>query len=96
MIKYIFRRTFYSLWVIFGVLLLTFALFNVASGDPAGAVLGKNAQLSDVEALRRELGSDLPLFYGKKCRTSAFEEFNGEAKSEIKLNRQLDIPDIVA
>ena len=96
MIKYIFRRTFYSLWVIFGVLLLTFALFNVASGDPAAAVLGKNASVADVEALRRELGSDLPLFYGKKCRTSAFEEFNGKARNKLELKRQLDIPDIVA
>ena len=71
MIKYILRRTFFSIWVILGVLLLTFALFNIAAGDPAGAVLGKNAKTAEIEALRRELGSDLPLFYGKLCRTIA-------------------------
>ena len=65
MLKYIIRRTFYSVWVIFGVLLLTFALFNLASGDPAAAVLGKNAEPAEVDSLRRELGSDLPLFFGR-------------------------------
>ncbi|MBE6356786.1 MAG: ABC transporter permease [Lentisphaerae bacterium] len=96
MIKYIFRRTFYSLWVIFGVLLLTFALFNVASGDPAAAVLGKNASVADVESFRRELGSDLPLFYGRFCTTSAFQEFNSSTAENIRLPRLLDTDNIVA
>ncbi len=96
MIKFILRRIFYSFWVLFGVLLLTFALFNLACGDPAGAVLGKNAQLSDVEALRRELGSDLPLFYGKNCKTAAFEEFSGEEPGEKSFKRKLDTENVVA
>ena len=96
MLKYIFRRTFYSLWVIFGVLLLTFALFNLASGDPAGAVLGKNASVADVESLRRELGSDLPLFFGRLCKTSAFREYDSSTSNSRECIRQLDTPDIVA
>lgn len=96
MLKYIIRRTFYSIWVIFGVLLLTFALFNLASGDPAAAVLGKNAEPAEVESLRRELGSDLPLFYGELCKTTAFPEFSGSAAAGIKLTRQLDTPGITA
>ena len=72
MLKYILRRTFYSLWVIFGVLLLTFALFHLASGDPAGAILGKNASPADIDSLRRELGGDLPFFFGTACKTEAF------------------------
>lgn len=72
MLKYIIRRIFYSIWVISGVLLLTFALFNLASGDPAGAVLGKNAAPEEIEAFRRQLGSDLPMFFGYHCRTAAF------------------------
>ena len=55
------RRLFYSLLVIFGVMLLTFALFNLAAGDPAAAALGKNARPEEVDAFRRELGADLPL-----------------------------------
>ena len=42
------RRLFYSLLVIFGVMLLTFALFNLAAGDPAAAALGKNARPEEV------------------------------------------------
>lgn len=96
MIKYIFRRTFYSLWVIVGVLLLTFALFNLAAGDPAGAVLGKNASPAEVEALRRELGSDLPLFFGRSCKTSAFTEFSGTAVEDVTFARILETENITA
>ena len=96
MIKYILRRTFYSVWVIFGVLLLTFALFNVASGDPAAAVLGKNAKPADVEALRREIGSDLPLFYGEYCQTSAFTEVTEKSDTTLTLPRIIDTENVVA
>ena len=96
MVTFVLRRTFYSLWVILGVLLLTFALFNIAAGDPAGAVLGKNAEPAEVEALRRELGSDLPLFFGRLCRTSAFREFTGDDTGEMGSPRLLDVPGIVA
>lgn len=66
------RRFFYSLLVICGVMLLTFMLFNLAAGDPAAAKLGKNAKPEEIEALRRDLGADLPLFYGHELRTEAF------------------------
>lgn len=55
--------------------MLTFLLFNVAAGDPAAAVLGKNARPDEVELLRRELGFDLPLLYGKRCRTEAVPSY---------------------
>lgn len=72
MFHFIVRRTLYSILILLGVVALTFALFNVAAGDPAAAVLGKNARPDEVESLRRELGADLPLFYGKRCATEAF------------------------
>ncbi len=75
MVEYILRRSGYSFLIVLGVLLLTFLLFNVGSGDPAGAVLGKNATPVEIETLRRRLGSDLPLFYGHFCRSEAFREF---------------------
>ncbi|MCQ2378185.1 MAG: ABC transporter permease [Victivallaceae bacterium] len=71
MIRYIFRRLGYSVLIVLGVVALTFLLFDLAAGDPAAAVLGKNAKPEEIEALRRELGADLPLFYGKRCRTEA-------------------------
>lgn len=73
MLNYFIRRTIYSLWVIIGVLALTFILFNLASGDPAAAVLGKDARPEEIDRLRRDLGSDLPLFFGKKCQTEAWK-----------------------
>lgn len=74
MVEYILRRSGYSLLIILGVLMLTFLLFNVGAGDPAGAILGKNATPAEIEGLRRRLGSDLPLFYGHYCRSEAFRE----------------------
>lgn len=96
MLKYIIRRTFYSVWVIFGVLLLTFALFNLSSGDPAAAVLGKNAEPAEVDSLRRELGSDLPLFFGYHCRTAAFADVKGANLDGKSLPRLLDVKAIFA
>ena len=74
MLEFILRRSCYSLLIVLGVLILTFLLFNVGSGDPAAAMLGKNASAAEIDALRRRLGSDLPLFYGHYCLTGAFQE----------------------
>ena len=59
MIRFILRRTGYSVLILLGVLLLTFLLFDLASGDPAAAVLGKNPLPAEIESLRRELGDRL-------------------------------------
>ena len=64
MLGFILRKLGYSLLVILGVVLLTFLLFQMAAGDPAAAVLGKNPAPAEIEAMRRELKSDLPLFWG--------------------------------
>ncbi|MBO5763527.1 MAG: ABC transporter permease [Lentisphaeria bacterium] len=72
MLRYFIRRTAYSVLIITGIVLLTFALFNLASGDPAAAVLGKNPRPAEVESLRRELGADLPILWGKRCRTECY------------------------
>ncbi len=72
MLNFIIRRTLYSVFIILGVLMLTFVLFRMSAGDPAAAVLGKNPSPRDLESLRRELGTDLPLFFGKYCLTEAY------------------------
>jgi peptide/nickel transport system permease protein len=81
--RYIIRRTGYSVLIIAGVVFFTFVLFNLCSGDPAAAVLGKNARAEEIEALRRELGSDLPLLFGRRCRTEAFPAWRGSAPSVV-------------
>ncbi len=85
MLSFVLRRIGYSLLTVLGVVLLTFLLFNVAAGDPAAAVLGKNPEPSEVELLRRELGADLPLLYGRRCRTEAFR--SGEFSMNSPLPR---------
>lgn len=74
MVEFVLRRLGYACLIVLGVLLLTFLLFNVGAGDPAGAILGKNATPVEIDAMRRRLGSDLPLFYGHFCRTEAYRE----------------------
>lgn len=56
--------------------MLTFVLFRLAAGDPAAAVLGKNPSPREVEDLRNELGSNLPILYGHWCRTETFTSAN--------------------
>lgn len=88
MFNYILRRTIYSLWVIAGVLILTFLLFNLSAGDPAAAVLGKNALPEEIENFRQSIGGDLPLFYGKLCRTEAFEHWQGSPAQTVTVIRK--------
>ncbi len=66
------RRAGVALGVLCGVMLLTFLLFRVAAGDPAAAQLGRNPRPAEIEALRRELGTDLPLFYGHWRRSDIY------------------------
>ena len=70
--QFILRRTVYSLLILLGVLILTFVLFRMAAGDPVATLLGKNPKPEEVEQLRRSLGSDRPMFYGKWRKTEAY------------------------
>ena len=79
MLNYILRRTGYSVLVVLGVLMLTFVLFQLGAGDPAAAVLGKDARPYEIEMLRRKMGADLPLFFGYWCKSEAYRaERKGE------------------
>ena len=96
MFKYILRRSAYSVLVVLGVVLLTFLLFDLASGDPAAAVLGKNARPEEIELLRRELGADLPLFFGHLCRSEAVAARDfAPGDREIVFRRQFRTDNIV-
>ena len=72
MLRFILRRTAYSLLILLGVLILTFVLFRMAAGDPVATLLGKNPKPEEVERLRQSLGSDRPMFYGKWRKTEAY------------------------
>ena len=62
MISYIIRRLLYTVPIIFGVLLITFTLFNVVSGDVSDQIAGKAASAETIKEIRAEYGWDKPLF----------------------------------
>jgi len=62
MIAYIIRRLLYTIPIIFGVLLVTFILFNVVSGDVSDQIAGKAASAETIAEIRAEYGWDKPLF----------------------------------
>ena len=80
MLNFICRRLAHSCLVILGVMLLTFVLFQMAAGDPATAVLGKNPKPLEIENLRRELKSDLPMFYGHWRKSEVYSAADYEKK----------------
>jgi peptide/nickel transport system permease protein len=75
-LKFIFKRVFYSIFIIVGVLLLTFTLFRLAAGDPARTVLGKKPSPKEIEDLRQTLASDKPLFWGHWKKSEIFSSAN--------------------
>ena len=62
MIAYIIRRLLYTIPIIFGVLVVTFILFNVVSGDVSDQIAGKAASAETIKEIRAEYGWDKPLF----------------------------------
>lgn len=57
---FIIRRLLQSVLVIFGVLVLVFAIMQL-TGDPATLMLPDNASPQDLEFMRKKLGTDKPL-----------------------------------
>src|SRR2546423_71054 len=60
MAAFLFERLARSLLVLLGVVLVAYALV-LATGDPAGAMVGPDAPPSEVARVRAELGYDQPL-----------------------------------
>ena len=62
MLKYTFRRLILAIPALLGVFTVIFIIVRVAPGDPATAALGDYASKEAVEALRRRMGLDAPLW----------------------------------
>jgi len=75
MLKYIAKRLWETVPTTIGILLLTFALFNVVGGSPAEVVLGKNATAESIAAFNRKWGYDKPLVFSSD---SQFFHFIGD------------------
>ena len=61
MLKYIGKRLLEVIPTTFGIIVLTFVLFNVIGGSPAQVILGKNATAESIAAFNHKYGYDLPL-----------------------------------
>ncbi len=62
--RYLLRRLLEVVPTTFGILMLTFVLFNVVVGSPAATVLGKNASAEAIAAFNHRFGYDKPLLFG--------------------------------
>lgn len=58
---YIIRRVFYTIPIVFGVLLLSFLLFSVVGGDVSIEMAGEGANAETIEEIREEYGLNKPL-----------------------------------
>jgi peptide/nickel transport system permease protein len=63
MLGFLARRLFYLVPVLLAVSLLTFLIASLLPGDLAYVILGDQATLENVEALRRDLGLDQPIWW---------------------------------
>lgn len=84
--KYILKRLLEVIPTTFGVLLLTFLLFNVVGGSPAETILGKNATAESIAAFNHRYGYDRPILV-------QFTSFVGNlAKGDLGYSIELDEP----
>ena len=60
--KYVIRKIFILLVTMVLISLLTFGAFHIIPGDPAQLILGTSASAEKLEALRTQLGTNLPLW----------------------------------
>lgn len=84
---YILRNLVYSVFIIIGVLTVTFCLLYIIPGDPARMMLGQRADVASVEAVREELGLNRPVYIQYvKFMTNAF---HGDLGRSYSTNREV-------
>jgi peptide/nickel transport system permease protein len=62
MLKFIFKKIGYSLLVLFGVFTVIFFLFQIIPGDPVNIILGQHTNKESVDAVRKDLVLDQPIY----------------------------------
>jgi len=61
MLRFILRRIGYGVLVMLGIITVIFLLFSVLPGDSAIMTMGQRSDVNSEEAVKKELGLDLPL-----------------------------------
>jgi peptide/nickel transport system permease protein len=70
--RYALRRLLHLIPTLFGVIVITFILFNVVGGSPAAMTLGKNVSPRMLEDFDEQRGFNKPLFFGFWTATRAY------------------------
>jgi len=78
MLKYITKRILQMLPTVFGVILITFILFNAVGGSPALQVLGRHVSPQALEEFDEQRGFNKPLFFGFENKTRAYADSDFE------------------
>ena len=59
---------------VFGVIVITFILFNIVGGSPAAMTLGKNISPKALEEYDEQRGFNKPLLLGRWSATRSYED----------------------
>ena len=62
MVRYVLKRSFFAILLVFIVATIVFCVVRLAPGDPAMTILGDAASQEALDALREEMGLNLPLW----------------------------------
>ena len=62
MLRFITKRLFYGMLVLWGVVTVVFLLFNVLPGNPARMILGERASQQAIDVVNKDLGLNRSLF----------------------------------
>tara|TARA_B100000700_G_scaffold293948_1_gene355429 strand:- start:92 stop:1168 length:1077 start_codon:yes stop_codon:yes gene_type:complete len=61
--KYILKKLFYGVFVLWGVLTLVFFLFQIIPGDPARMMLSQREDSDQLQIIKQKYGFDKPIIY---------------------------------
>lgn len=91
MFQYIVRRIFLSIPVLFGILLITFAMARLIPGDPCRAILGEKATDEVCERFIKEKGLDKPIHiqFGVYLGEMVRGEFGDSIRYNLPVTRLL-------
>ncbi|HNX53323.1 MAG TPA: ABC transporter permease [Pontiellaceae bacterium] len=78
MFRYIAKRILQMISTVFGVILITFILFNAVGGSPALQVLGRHVSPQALEEFDEQRGFNKPLFIGTLTTTRAYADSDFE------------------
>lgn len=81
MLRYITRRLLQMIVTVFGVILITFILFNISGGDPAIMKFGQKGRPKQLEDYDIERGYNKPKFFGAWGGTRAFQKSDFSANA---------------